>query len=456
MEFSPVIPAPAPFRDVYSVARLNREVKQLLEGGFALLWIEGEISNLACPSSGHVYFCLKDAHAQIRCALFRAQRRLLADAPRDGMHVLLRARVSLYEGRGEYQLIVEHLEDAGEGALRRAFEALKARLAKEGLFDAARKRPLPQLPRRIGLITSPTGAVLRDIVTTLRRRFPAIPLLVYPVPVQGDGAAERIAAAIELAGRRRECDVLILARGGGSLEDLWAFNDERVARALAACPLPVVSGVGHETDFTIADLAADVRAPTPTAAAELVSPDGAEWLRRFQHLQARIVRCLREQQQRRAQQLDWLAARLVHPRHRIALLGQRLQGLAQRLLHARLRSAHGARTTVLELVARLWQCSPLPRVQAALVRTRHLNGRLERAQRQRLDRSRERLRELAQALHTLSPLATLNRGYAIVCDARTATVLRDATTTTPGDRIEARLARGRLHCIVESSDEGTS
>jgi len=456
MEYRPAVPAPTSFRDVYSVSRLNREAKQLLEGGFPLLWIEGEISNLACPASGHLYFCLKDAHAQIRCALFRMQRRLVADTPRDGMHVLVRARVSLYEGRGEYQLIVEHLEDAGEGALRRAFEALKARLAKEGLFDTAHKRPLPRIPRRIGLITSPSGAVLHDIVTTLRRRFPAIPLVLYPVPVQGEGAAERISAMLGIAGRRRECDVLILARGGGSLEDLWAFNDERVARSLRACPIPVVSGVGHETDFTIADLAADVRAPTPTAAAELVSPDGGEWLQRFRHAEAQLTRCVRAQLQRRAQRLDWLAARLVHPRHRLALLAQRLHALTQRLVHAQARGTQAARTALLERSGRLWQCSPLPRVHAAVQQSAHLAGRLQRALRQRLERKRERVRELAQGLHALSPLATLNRGYAIVRDARTGAVLRDARAANPGDRVDARLARGKLRCIVERHDEDAS
>lgn len=453
MEYRPAAPASTPFRDIYTVSRLNREAKQLLEGRFAFLWIEGEISNLACPASGHVYFCLKDAQAQIRCALFRMQRRLLAVPPREGMHVLVRARVSLYEGRGEYQLIVEHMEDAGEGALRRAFEALKARLAKEGLFDAGRKRALPRLPRRIGLITSPSGAVLHDVLTTLRRRFPAIPVLLYPVPVQGEGAAEHIAAALELAGRRRECDVLILARGGGSLEDLWAFNEERVARAIVACPLPVVCGVGHETDFTIADLAADARAPTPTAAAELVSPNRAEWLLRFRELEARTVRCMREQLQRRSQHLDWLAARVVHPRHRLSLLASRLQGLSQRLVHAQLRGTHHAHTSLLGLSARLWQRSPLPTVHAAQLHCRHLSERLRRGLKQHMGHNQERLRQLAQALHTLSPLATLNRGYAIVRDPRTGAVLRDAKAVSTGDRVDARLAHGRLRCIVEGRDE---
>ncbi len=277
---NPVPPATGatPLREIYSVSRLAREAKAVLEGGFPMLWIEGEISNFARPSSGHCYFTLKDAYAQVRCALFRGSQRTLACVPKDGMQVVLRARVSFYEGRGEFQLVVEHLEEAGEGVLRRAFEALKNRLALEGMFDVARKKPLPQLPRRIGVITSPRGAVILDIITTLARRFPAIAVLIYPVPVQGDGAAAKIAAALRLAGERRDCDALIIARGGGSLEDLWPFNEEVVARALHECPLPVVSGVGHETDFTIADLVADARAPTPTAAAVMLSPDFREWL----------------------------------------------------------------------------------------------------------------------------------------------------------------------------------
>ena len=397
------IPAEATLRDVYTVARLNREAKALLEGGFPPLWIEGEISNLRRPASGHVYFSLKDAQAQVNCALFRPQLRLLGVEPRDGMHALLRARVSLYEGRGDFQLIVEYLEEAGEGALRRAFDALKGRLAAEGLFEAARKKPLPRLPRRIGVITSPGGAVLHDILTTLRRRFPAIPVLLYPVPVQGEGAAEKIAAAIRLAGARRECDALILARGGGSLEDLWAFNEEIVARAIHACPLPLVCGVGHETDFTIADFVADARAPTPTAAAEMLCPDQNEWRALYQTFEARLTRRARDRLRDAAQRLDWLAARLVHPRNRIGLLQNRLAGLKQRLAQA-------------------WQ------------------GRLSLA--------RERLLRLAQTLNALSPLATLERGYAIVQSADGA-VVRDAAAARTGDRVTARLAHGELECLVE-------
>src|ERR1700684_2080699 len=277
-----------PNRDVYTVSRLNREVRVLLERGFGTLWVEAEISNFSRPSSGHWYFSLKDANAQVRCAMFRQRNMLCAFTVRDGQKVLVRARIGLYEPRGEFQLVVEHMEDAGLGALKRQFEELAARLEREGLFAAERKRPLPSLPRRIGIITSPTGGAVRDILHVLARRFAAAAVLVYPVPVQGAQAAVEIVAALEAAGRRAECDVLILARGGGSLEDLWAFNDARLARAIVASPIPIITGIGHEIDFTIADFAADVRAPTPSAAAEIAVPDAEEWHGAFVRFGARL------------------------------------------------------------------------------------------------------------------------------------------------------------------------
>ncbi len=396
----------APDRNVYSVSRLNREAKALLEDGFPLLWVEGELSNLSRPASGHLYFSLKDAHAQVRCALFRGNQRALSVPPKDGMQVLVRARVSLYEGRGDYQLIVESLEEAGEGALRRAFELLKNRLAQEGLFDSARKKPLPRLPKRIGIITSPSGAVLHDILTTLKRRFPAIPVLLHPVPVQGEGAAEKIAAMLKLAGRRRDCDVLILARGGGSLEDLWAFNEEVVARAIHACPVPVVCGVGHETDFTIADFVADARAATPTAAAEMLSPNQSDWLAALDAMERRLRRQLRDRLLSAHQQLDYLNARLL-------------------------------------------QHNPRARLREQQLRSRHLRAQLVNAVRRLLQRTEERLARAAQALDTLSPLATLARGYAILEQPASGALVRDAHALRPGDAVRARLAQGVLDCRVE-------
>ncbi|MDH3563111.1 MAG: exodeoxyribonuclease VII large subunit, partial [Gammaproteobacteria bacterium] len=347
LEMEQPSPATIPARDIYTVSRLNREAKLLLEGGFPPLWIEGEISNLSRPASGHVYFSLKDAQAQVRCAFFRQHQRLLRLTLKDGLHILARARVSLYEGRGDYQIIIEYLEEAGEGALRLAFDVLKQRLSQEGLFDIAHKKSLPRLPRRLGIITSPSGAVLHDMLTTLRRRFPAIPVLVYPVPVQGAGAAEKIATAIKLAGDQRDCDALILARGGGSLEDLWVFNEEAVARAIHACPIPIVSGIGHETDFTIADMTADARAPTPTAAAEMLSPDQQEWLAQFERLETRLFTSMHGLLRGRNQHVDWLVARLVHPRHRIVLMQQSLKTLGQRLFLAQTTGLRHARAELL-------------------------------------------------------------------------------------------------------------
>ncbi|MFZ1641930.1 MAG: exodeoxyribonuclease VII large subunit, partial [Candidatus Contendobacter sp.] len=279
---------PSTHRDIYTVSRLNQDVRALLEGEFPTLWVEGEVSNLSRPSSGHLYFSLKDAKAQIRCALFQNRAFLFRDCPRNGQQVLVRGRVSLYEPRGDFQIIVEYVEEAGAGALRRAYDELRLRLEREGLFAPERKQPLPRFPRRIGVITSPSGAAIRDVLITLRRRCPGLLVLVYPVPVQGDGAAERIAQTIRLASQRRDCDVLLLARGGGSLEDLQAFNEETVARAIFDCAIPLVTGIGHETDVTIADFAADRRAATPTAAAELASPDRLEWLHRVRLLAERL------------------------------------------------------------------------------------------------------------------------------------------------------------------------
>ena len=438
-------------RDIYTVSRLNREAKSLLEGSFPPIWIEGEISNLSRPASGHVYFSLKDPQAQVRCAFFRQHQRLAGITLKDGLHVLLRARVSLYEGRGDFQVIVEYLEEAGEGALRRAFDALKQKLAKEGLFDTAHKIPLPRLPRRIGIITSPSGAVLHDILTTLKRRFPAIAVLVFPVPVQGAGAAEKIAAAIRLAGQRKDCDALILARGGGSLEDLWPFNEEIVARAIHACPVPIVSGVGHETDFTIADMAADARAPTPTAAAEMLSPDQQEWLAHFTRVAHRLTSAMRGRLRSHGQHLDWLGARLVHPRSRLALLQQRLTSLSQRMHLAQATRLRQARSQLQTMTAGLLQHSPLPRLRATMLDNRHFYARLAAAMKRRIERADASLRQVMQALHALSPLATLERGYAIVQKTATGAIVTEAASVQAGERVQARLAHGYLDCLVEKT-----
>ena len=447
--FESAPPAQRPNRDIYSVSRLNREVKLLLERGFGVIWLEAEISNLARPSSGHWYFSLKDAAAQVRCCMFKQRNQLCAFAAKDGQKVLVRARIGMYEARGEYQLIIDNMEDAGLGALKRQFEELAARLTAEGLFAPERKRALPSLPKRIGIITSPTGAAVRDILHVLARRFAAVPVMIYPVAVQGASAHLEIIAAIATAGRRAECDVLILARGGGSLEDLWSFNHEGLARAIVASAIPIVSGVGHEVDFTIADFAADVRAPTPSAAAEIVVPDGIEWLSSFERFDIRLRRIARRMLDTRAERLRWLLGRaaLVSPSAKLAQQSQRLDELEQRLTRAWRQSLADQRTTLGELHTRLWQASPVARVQTTAAHHGALNARLRAAILQRLHRAQERLAPLVRTLNAVSPLATLERGYAIVANIGGG-ILRDAADAPPGSVIEARLAKGSIRAKV--------
>lgn len=488
-------PAAQPERDVYTPGRLNKEARMLLERGLPSLWMEGEISNLSRPSSGHWYFSLKDESAQLRCAMFRQKNLGARFTPKDGMHVLTRGRVSLYEPRGEYQFIADYMEEAGEGVLRRRFEQLKNKLAAEGLFDTGRKKPLPRLPKRIGVVTSPTGAAVRDVLNILRRRFCTIPVLIYPVQVQGATAAGQIAQTIRMASARAECDVLIVARGGGSLEDLWAFNEEVVARAIFDCSIPVVSGVGHEVDFTIADFVADVRAPTPSGAAELVAPDCNEWTRSVALLGRRVRTAMVRNMAARQQQVVWLERRLaqVHPGVELRQKAQRLDDLEQRLSRCIRHGLFQRRSSLVELAAHLRQRSPALRVAAARgrldiarktlgtslqrrvslteSRLRHaasnlrqhspvaritaLHRRVEIADRRMETSLQRRLRKLearftvaAGKLNTVSPLATLQRGYAIVTDAKGA-VVTDATSVAPGDMIQSRLSRGTLQARVE-------
>jgi exodeoxyribonuclease VII large subunit len=393
-----------PERDIYTVARLNGEARQLLEAGLPALWVEGEISNFASPSSGHWYFTLKDRDAQIRCAMFRGANSRVGFKPRDGQQLLLRGRVSLYEPRGDYQLIAELMEDAGEGALRREFERLKARLAAAGVFDEALKRPLPAMPRRIAVVTSPTGAAVRDVLHVLARRFAPAAVLVIPTPVQGAAATESIIAALDTASRRGDCQVIILARGGGSIEDLWCFNDERVAQAIRRSEVPVVTGIGHEIDFTIADFAADVRAPTPTGAAELVVPDRRTLLTGLAAIDTRL----------RQLATQWLA----RANERFNVLAQRLQ-----------RSHPGAR------------------LQQQTQRLDDLDLRLRRAWDNALAQAGQRLQLAQRSLDAISPLATLDRGYAIVTRAD-GSVLQDAAEVRAGDEIQARLKRGSVKARV--------
>jgi exodeoxyribonuclease VII large subunit len=410
-------PAPAAReRQVLTPSTLNALARELIEGSFPLVWIEGELSNVARPASGHLYFTLKDAGAQVRGAMFKPRSGLLRFKPTDGLRVLVRTRVSLYEARGDFQLIVEHMEEAGEGALRRQFEQLKAKLAAEGLFDTARKRPLPRLPRRIGILTSPTGAAVRDVISVLRRRLPLVEVDILPVPVQGEAAPAQLRAMLEAAGRAGRHDVLLLTRGGGSLEDLWAFNDEALARAIAACPVPVVSAVGHEVDFTIADFVADLRAPTPSAAAELLVPDGAELARELARHAQRARAAIERQLRGLAQRTDLAHARLaaLQPARRLALLAARLDGLRTRLAAApRARLAQRGQQLALAR-ARLQGAHP----HAALALRRQtlasLRQRLLAVAADTTNAPQRRLALVVRALHAVSPLATLSRGYAIV------------------------------------------
>lgn len=446
-----------PDSEVFTVSALVGEAKQLLESEFGNIGVEGEISNLARPRSGHVYFTLKDADAQLRCALFRREAQRVRFDLADGMQVLARGRVSIYPARGEFQLYVSSLEEAGLGALQRAFEALKKKLAEEGLFDQTAKRPLPRYPRRIGVITSPTGAALRDILNVLGRRYPAADVMIYPTPVQGTAAAGTIAAALARASERSDCDVLILARGGGSLEDLWSFNEEIVARAIRASRIPVVSGVGHETDFTIADFAADFRAPTPSAAAESVTPDRAELLVRLQQLEARITHTWQRSERERRQAITTLSRRLAiqHPQRRLQERAQRLDELTERLNAASLRQVAGLRSRLATLNSELNRHSPALHIQRLRDRTTHLDERLLRLWHQWYERRQAQVTTLAARLHALGPEQTLARGYAIVF-AADGGVVRDAATVHTGDAIRARLAHGSLNATVEKTDSDSS
>ena len=435
-------------QDCLSVSELNRRAKQLLETNLPLIWVEGEISNMARPSSGHWYFTLKDERAQVRCAMFRGRNQQVCFEPQQGQQVLLRARVSLYEPRGDYQLIAEHMEEAGFGALQRAFEELKQRLAVEGFFDQSRKRSIPELPRHIGVISSPSGAALRDVLHVLRRRFPAAAVTLIPVPVQGKDAAPAIIAALALAQRARLFDVLILARGGGSLEDLWCFNDEALARAIAACELPIVTGVGHEVDVTIADFVADLRAPTPSAAAELVVPDAQEWLARFRTQAQRLALAMNQQLQTHTNHLEQLRKRLHHPGERLQQQSQRLDGLEMRLKRALETQLRHKSQRLNQLVLRQRAQRPEPILRQKAAELDKLKRELRRQVHWQLDTKRQRLQEASRMLDSVSPLGVLDRGYALVTDAR-GQVVKRSKQVQPGDRLNTRLAKGEIVSRVE-------
>ena len=436
--------------DILSPSQLNTLARNLLEDTFPLVWVEGELGNVARPSSGHLYLTLKDARAQVRAAMFKPKANLLKFQPREGLRVLARGRLTLYEARGEYQLVLDHMEEAGEGALRRAFEELKAKLQSEGVFDAARKRPLPAFPRRIGVLTSPTGAAVRDVISVLARRFPMLEVDVLPVPVQGATAAAQIRGMLSRAIASNQYDVLLITRGGGSLEDLWPFNDEQLARAIAASPVPIASAVGHETDFSLSDFAADLRAPTPSVAAELIAPDRIALMQRVRRLQ----QGLDDQQQHRLrnamQRLDRASLRLnaQRPQARLAQLRQRERDARRRLDTVLARHLQDALTRTRHAGSRLRGHSPDRRLAVLAQRLHALRDRPRAALQTRLQLDQQRITGLARALAAISPLATVARGYAILHHAD-GHLVRSVNDAKPGDPIRAQLADGELSLRVE-------
>jgi exodeoxyribonuclease VII large subunit len=489
--------AKRPLKDIYAVSRLVRESRGVLEGNFPLLWVEGEMSNLAMPASGHIYFTLKDEAAQVRCAMFKGRNRQLRFIPENGMQVLLRVRVTLYEGRGEFQLVVEHMEEAGSGALQRAYEALKHRLSKAGLFDDKNKKLLPEIPKTIGVISSPDGAAVHDILTVLRRRFPDVNVIIYPVVVQGNDSANQISEAIYLADQRQECDVLIISRGGGSLEDLWSFNEEKVAEAIFSCGLPVISAVGHEVDFTIADFVADVRAPTPSAAAELAVVDVEQWLQKLQghcrrltllmthylqdeqrhllHLQRsfphpkvaiyqemqrldRLEKHMHQLSKQVIQQnfltLGYWSVRLKHPKEKIEAQRYKLKDLEGRV-RQRIRHNHDKITRqYLALNQKLKLISPLPLLKQQQVQLEQLESRLHHMMIGVTRAKRVYFRLQIRTLSAVSPLNTLERGYSITTDTKTGAIIHHSEFVEVGQSVKVQLQQGQLNCkVVERYDD---
>jgi len=444
-------PAAAPERHVYSVSELTSGIRTAIEDRFGQVWLEGEISNCKVwNTTGHMYFTLKDEGAQIKAVMFRTQVRYLRFEPEDGLHVVARGRLGVYEPKGEYQIVCEHMEPHGLGALQLAFEQLKKKLAAQGLFDPARKRPLPALPRRIGIVTSLDGAALRDILKVLRRRAPNASVLIRPARVQGEDAAPDIATGIRMIARVPGVDVIIVGRGGGSIEDLWAFNEERVAKAIAASPVPVVSAVGHETDVTIADFVADLRAPTPSAAAEMVVAAKQEFCNRIDRLGARLRAAARADLEKRRNRVHTLSSRrgLASFTTRLAMRGRHVAEVTHQF-RAAIRGAIGARARVHRgLRQRLEQRDLARRLASIHGRLTAAEGRLSGAARLTQHRADARFRTLAGRLETLSPLAVLGRGYAVCWNGGKTAIVRSAASVAPGDAVHVTLANGELGCQV--------
>lgn len=440
-----------PIANVFTVSRLNTTVRQLLEQEMGSVWLSAEISNFSQPASGHWYFTLKDDGAQVRCAMFRNSNRRVTFRPQHGQQILVRATITLYEPRGDYQLIIESMHPAGEGALQQQFELLKAKLASEGLFDQQHKQPLPEPAKQVGVITSATGAALHDVLRVLHRRDPSLPVIIYPTPVQGADAPAAIVRAIELANQRAECDVLIVGRGGGSLEDLWSFNEERVARAIFASRIPVVSAVGHETDVTIADFVADLRAPTPSAAAEIVSRNQTELLRQLLSQQQRLEMAMDyylAQQQRRFSRLDHRLQQ-QHPQLRLARQQTALFRLQQRLNEAMENRLRQSLRQQDRLSQRLAAHQPQPRLFQAQRQLEQMRYRLQQSMEKMLNRDRQRFATLAAQLEGVSPLATLARGFSVTTDS-SGQVVKKTAQLQSGDTLRTRLDDGWVESQVTS------
>ena len=441
-------------RQIFTISELNRRTRQLLETHFPILWVEGEISNVACPSSGHWYLSLKDKNAQVRCAMFRNANQRVNFRPKNGMQVLVRGRVGLYEDRGEYQLIIEHMEEAGFGALQRQFEQLKAKLSAEGLFDADNKRPIPSSITHIGVITSTTGAAVKDILSVLKRRFPAIKVSIFPTAVQGDEAAEQIVSALADANDCKDLDALIVSRGGGSLEDLWSFNNEKVARTIAASRLPVISAVGHEIDFTIADFVADLRAPTPSAAAELISPDGQQMHAQFSRYQSLLNDIQRRIINGYQQQLGHLQKRLQHPGSKLQQQAQHLDHLDIRLRRAISAKLQGYRVQGNLLTDQLCRQNPSHQLEEKQQKLSLAVKQLKKAIGQKQERLQLKLAQSMRLLDTVSPLKTLGRGYAVIRNSD-GEVINSVKKVRPDDRLTGQLADGELLLAVTDNNNNT-
>jgi exodeoxyribonuclease VII large subunit len=443
--------------DIYSVSRLNSEVRLTLELQFQTLWLQGEVSNFVAAASGHWYFSLKDSAAQVKCAMFKMANRSSSFRPQNGQQVLIRARISVYEPRGEYQLLAEFIESAGAGLLKQQFEQLKAQLQAEGLFDPALKKPLPSVVQRVGVITSPTGAAVRDIVTVLKRRAPGIEVIIYPSQVQGDTAAAQLRNMLSTAIRRNEVDVLIIGRGGGSLEDLWCFNDELLCRAVAACPIPIVSAVGHEIDFALTDFVADIRAATPSAAAELVSPDQSHLLERIMRLRNSLIQAQRVHLQQAAPKLLNLSQRLLalHPKRRLEQQQQRLDELQLRLLSSIKRRLQQASQQSQFADKSLRQLSPGKVLTQQKQYISQLEQRLKQAQQRQLKQHKLRLAQLSSQLNSVSPLATLARGYSITFDEKQ-NVVTSIAQVSQAQAISVRLSDGSISAQVVATQQTQS